>query len=69
MLLKLVAISSLLLGLVILGLGLQLFFSKKKKFPETRIGHNKDMKKRKIPCPQTQDKISQKNKKPWQSPI
>lgn len=69
MLLKVVIISSILLGFVILGLGVQLFFSKKKRFPQTQIGHNSEMKKRKIPCPQTQDKITQKNKKAWQSPI
>lgn len=69
MLLKVILISSILLGFVIMGLGVQLFFSKKKRFPQTQIGHNHEMKKRKITCPQTQDKISQKNKKPWQSPI
>ena len=69
MLIKLILISTVLLGFVILGLGVQLFFSKKKRFPQTQIGHNHEMKKRKIPCPQTQDKITQKNKKPWQSPI
>lgn len=69
MLLKLLLISSVLLGFVFLGLGVQLFFSKKKRFPETAIGHNREMKKRKIACPQTQDKITQKIKKPWQSPI
>ncbi|MCD6092244.1 MAG: hypothetical protein J7J72_12180 [Bacteroidales bacterium] len=69
MLLKIIFISSILLTLVFLGLGIQLFFSKKKRFPQTQIGHNTEMKKKKIPCPQTQDKITQKNKKPWQSPI
>ncbi len=38
---------------VILGLGVQTFFSKKKKFPETRIGHNKHMRMRNIHCPKT----------------
>jgi len=69
MLLKLVFISSILIGLVMLGLGVQVFFSKRKKFPSTKIGHNKEMKKRKIYCPQTQDKIAQKRKNPWQGPI
>jgi len=69
MLIKIILISSVLLSFVFLGLGVQVFFSKKKRFPQTQIGHNQEMKKRKIPCPQTQDKIIQKNKKPWQSPI
>jgi flagellar basal body-associated protein FliL len=69
MLLKIILISAILLAFVVLGLGVQLFFSKKKRFPQTQIGHNSEMKKRKIPCPQTQDKITQKNKKAWRSPI
>lgn len=43
-----------------MGLGVQVFFSKKKKFPETHIGHNKEMRKRKIYCAQTQQKIIDK---------
>lgn len=39
-----------------LGLGVQTFFSKKKRFPETKIGHNKEMRKRKIYCFKTQQK-------------
>jgi len=69
MLLKLIGISSILIGLVTIGLGVQVFFSKKKKFPSTKIGHNKEMKKRQIYCPQTQDKIAQKRKNPWQGAI
>ncbi len=38
---------------IILGLGVQTFFSKKRRFPETRIGHNKELRKRKIYCPKT----------------
>ncbi|NOR87998.1 MAG: hypothetical protein GQ527_10345 [Bacteroidales bacterium] len=67
--LKLVLISSVLIGIAALGLGVQVFFSKRKKFPDTKIGHNKEMTKRKIYCPQTQDKIAQKRKNQWQGPI
>ena len=45
-----------LVALAVLGLGVQVFFSKKKKFPETRVGHNKEMQKKKIYCFQTQQK-------------
>jgi hypothetical protein len=69
MLLKIILLSSILLGFVVLGFGIQIFFSKKKRFPQTAIGHNSEMKKRKIFCPQTQEKIIRKNKKPWQSPF
>ncbi len=69
MLIKLILISVVLIGIAGIGLGVQVFFSKKKKFPDTKIGHNKEMKKRKIHCPQTQDKIAQKRKNQWQGPI
>ncbi len=46
---------------VFLGLGVQTFFSKKKSFPETRISRNKELRKRKIYCAETQQKIIDKN--------
>ncbi len=67
--LKLILIVAVLIAIAGLGLGVQVFFSKKKKFPETLIGHNKEMIKRKIHCPKTSDKIAQKRKKKWQGPI
>jgi hypothetical protein len=48
------------MGFVVLGLGVQTFFSKKKKFPETHIGHNREMRKRKIYCAQTEQRIIDK---------
>lgn len=44
------------LGLCFLGLGVKIFFSKSGKFPETEIGHNKEMRKRGIMCTR-QDEI------------
>lgn len=46
---------------VLLGLGVQTFFSKKKTFPQTKVSKNKDMRKRKIYCANTQQKITDKN--------
>jgi len=69
MILKLISISSFLLAIAFIGFGVQVFFSKKKKFPDTKIGHNKEMKKRKIYCPQTADKIARKKLKKYQGPI
>jgi len=69
MLLKLILISVALIGIAFVGFGVQVFFSKKKKFPDTKIGHNSEMKKRKIYCPQTSDKIARKKLKPYQGPI
>ncbi len=41
---------SVVLGLCFLGLGIKIFFSKEGRFPETEIGHNKEMRKRGIMC-------------------
>jgi hypothetical protein len=51
------------MAFVFLGLGVQTFFSKKKSFPETRISRNKEMKKRKIYCAETQQAIIDKKNK------
>lgn len=48
------------IGIAFLGLGVKTFLFKAGKFPETRIGHNKEMRKRKIFCPKTMHKIEQK---------
>lgn len=69
MILKLIFISVILIALAFVGFGVQVFFSKKKKFPDTKIGHNSEMKKRKIYCPQTADKIARKKLKKYQGPI
>ena len=55
--LEIFIISVILISIAILGMGVQTFFSKKKRFPETHIGQNKEMRKRKIYCAQTQQKI------------
>ena len=43
-----------LIAIALIGLGIQTFFSRKKKFPETSVGHNKELRKRKIYCFKTQ---------------
>ncbi len=48
-----------LMAVAFLGLGTKIFFKKDGKFPEHRVGHNKDMRKKKIYCVKTQDKIEQ----------
>ncbi len=60
MFLPMLFVVSVLLGLSILGLGVQTFFSSKRKFPNTHIGHNKNMRKRGIYCSQTQQKMIDK---------
>ena len=48
-----------LIAIAFLGLGVRIFFKKDGKFPEHRVGHNKDMRKKKIYCVKTQDKMEQ----------
>ena len=52
-----------LLGIALIGLGIQTFFSKKKAFPQTSVGHNKELRKRKIYCIKTQQVVIDKNYK------
>ena len=52
-----------LIAIALIGLGIQTFFSKKKKFPETSVGHNKALRKRKIYCIKTEQVILDKGYK------
>jgi len=52
---------ALVLGLCFLGLGVKIFFSKEGKFPETEVGHNREMRRRGITCPR-QDEMAQRKK-------
>jgi hypothetical protein len=56
-------ISVVLVGTAFIGLGMQTFFSKKKTFPETRVGHNKALRKNKIYCISTQQAVLDKDYK------
>jgi len=55
--------SLILIAIALIGLGIQTFFSKKKDFPETRIGHNKNLRKKKIYCMKTEQVILDKKYK------
>ncbi len=59
-----------LIGIALVGLGVQTFFSKKKAFPETNVGHNKALRKRKIYCVKTQQAVLDKGykQKSWTKP-
>ena len=48
--LKILLLTVILLAFALLALGVQTFFSKRKKFPSTEVGHNKDMAKLGISC-------------------
>ncbi len=58
--LKLLFLTIGLLALAFSGLAIKLLLNKNAKFPEHRIGHNKEMRKRKIYCINTQDRMEQK---------
>ncbi|NOZ34870.1 MAG: hypothetical protein GXO80_06190 [Chlorobi bacterium] len=55
--------SLILISIALIGLGVQTFFSKKKEFPETRVGHNKKLRKKKIYCIKTEQVMLDKNYK------
>lgn len=57
---KLFLVAAVLMMIALLALGFRLFFIKNGKFPETEIGHNREMRKRGIYCPRTMDKIERK---------
>lgn len=50
-------------GIALVGLCFNLIF-RKKPFPETHVGHNKEMKKRGIMCVKAMDALEQK--KAWE---
>ena len=57
---KLLLLSMALVGIAMFGFMLKVIFKPKGQFPETRVGHNKEMRKRKIYCVKTQQKIIDK---------
>jgi hypothetical protein len=59
---KLILITLVLVGFVVIGLAFNLVF-RNRDFPETHVGHNKEMKKKGIACVKTFDKIEQQ--KAW----
>ena len=63
MFLTIFILSIALIGIALIGLGIQIFFSKKRQFPETRVGHNKELRKRQIYCIKTQQVVLDKNYK------
>ncbi len=50
MLIKLLIPAIVIIGLVVLGFGIGIFFSKKKKFPESSISKNPELKKLNLKC-------------------
>jgi len=60
---KILLVSIIILVIAVAAMCLSSRLTSRKTFPEHRIGHNKAMKKHKIPCALTQDKIARSGKK------
>jgi len=57
MFLQVLLISIIFIGIAFIGFAVKLIFLKSGEFPETRVGHNKELRKRKIFCIKTEQKI------------
>ena len=64
MFIVILVISTVLIGLALVGLGISMLFKKGGKFPETHIGKSKAMKERGITCANTTDYNERKNYRP-----
>lgn len=58
-LVKMILLAVALISLAFLGLATQIVLKKNGKFPDTHVGHNREMKKRGIVCAKTFDRIEQ----------
>ncbi|GET26694.1 hypothetical protein [Prolixibacter sp. NT017] len=58
-LVKVILLAVALVSLAFFGLALQIVLKKNGKFPDTHVGHNREMKKRGIVCAKTFDRIEQ----------
>ena len=58
--LKLIILSVVLVGIGMAGMGISILLKKNGKFPEHKVGHNSEMRKRKIYCIKTQIKMEEK---------
>ena len=57
MFLQILLISIIFIGFAVVGFAVKIIFTKSGKFPETMVGHNKELRKRKIYCIKTEQKI------------
>jgi len=52
---ELIIITAIILFVLIIGMSVGIMFGKNKKFPETHVGHNKNLKKHGISCAKNED--------------
>lgn len=55
MLLKLIILSVVLVAIALAGMAITILLKPKGQFPDTHVGHNKEMRKRGITCAQDSD--------------
>ncbi len=60
MFLQVLLISIIFIGFAVVGFAVKIIFTKSGEFPETKVGHNKELRKRKIYCIKTEQKIIDK---------
>jgi len=59
---KVILLAIAVMGIGILGMAFNIVF-RKSKFPETHVGHNREMRKRGIVCAKTMDRMERKKLK------
>ena len=59
-----IILAIILLGVALVGLGINMIIKKNGKFPEIHFGKNKAMKERGIHCANTTDRLERENYKP-----
>lgn len=60
MFLSILLVSVVFLSIALLGMGVQTFFSSRKKFPDYEVGHNKKMREKGLVCAKTEQKMIDK---------
>jgi len=66
--LTVILLSIVLLAVAFAALSISILLKKDGEFPETKIGHNKKIRKKGIDCAFTQDYKSQKQSRGWNRP-
>jgi hypothetical protein len=66
--LKIILLAIFLMAFAVAALAITILIKKDGKFPETKIGHNKKIRKKGIDCAFTQDYKSQKQSPGWNRP-
>lgn len=58
---KILILSIIIIAIAGAGMAITILLKKNGQFPQTQVGHNKEMRKRKIYCAKVQDQIEYRN--------